>query len=62
MSVSHKAPAVEPEWSYNMPAVEPHWRSMPAVEPEWGAELEHGLGRIAVSEIGTKGPALETFW
>ncbi len=64
MSVVKKASPAYPGWSYRVPAVEPEWRSLPAEDPGWEDEddEENSLGRIIVSELGLKGPALQTIW
>lgn len=42
------------------PLIEPEWTKAPLIEPEW--KSARALGRVAVSEFGTKGPVLETLW
>ncbi|HVB12919.1 MAG TPA: hypothetical protein VNE86_07280 [Nitrososphaerales archaeon] len=42
------------------PIIEPEWRTAPIIEPEW--ESAGALGRVSVSEFGSRSPALETLW
>ncbi|MDG6994936.1 MAG: hypothetical protein JRN52_03350 [Nitrososphaerota archaeon] len=58
MSV-RRTPLIEPEWK-QAPLIEPEWRQAPLIEPEW--KSAQNFGRVAVAEIGSRGPAIESLW